>query len=77
MNRLALVGAALAEWGQGVRLGGLTSRGLGRARLERQEVAEVNYTDPTQLANFLIRREMTLKNDLLSTCLEQWFSGKG
>lgn len=74
---LALVGAALAEWGQGVRLGGLTSRGLGRARLESQEVAEVNYADPKQLANYLIKREMTSNNGLLSTCLEQWISGKG
>jgi CRISPR-associated RAMP protein (TIGR02581 family) len=53
---LALLGAALFEWNDGSSLGGFTSRGLGRFRLEEIEVWGVDFADATQLRNYLTQR---------------------
>ncbi len=51
---LALLGAALFEWHAGGSIGGFTSRGLGRFRLEHVQFAGVDMSDPTQRKKFLI-----------------------
>ncbi len=56
---LALVGAVLAEWNHGVRLGGKTSRGLGLALLDDLDVRQVDYTNPDQRLTFFLERKMT------------------
>jgi CRISPR-associated RAMP protein (TIGR02581 family) len=58
-TELALVGAVLAEWNHGVRLGGKTSRGLGLARLDSLDLSQVDYTDPDQRLAFFLERKMT------------------
>ncbi|MCP4687954.1 MAG: CRISPR-associated RAMP protein, partial [Desulfobacterales bacterium] len=58
-NDLALIAAVIAEWEYGFRLGGFTSRGLGRVRLTETNVTQVDYKDPEQLKAYLINREMS------------------
>lgn len=50
---LALLGAALFEWHAGSSIGGFTSRGLGRFRLENVGFAGVDMSDPAQRMKFL------------------------
>ncbi|MGA2404104.1 MAG: CRISPR-associated RAMP protein Csx7, partial [Syntrophobacteraceae bacterium] len=54
-EELALVGAVLAEWENGFRLGGFTSRGLGKVKLDERIVEMLDYTDPEQLRNYLLK----------------------
>jgi CRISPR/Cas system CSM-associated protein Csm3 (group 7 of RAMP superfamily) len=53
---LALLGAALFEWNDGASLGGFTSRGLGRFRLDNLELWGVDFTNATQLGKYLTSR---------------------
>ena len=50
---VALLGAALFEWHAGSSIGGFTSRGLGRFRLEDIQLAGVDMTDSEQRVKFL------------------------
>ncbi len=77
-NELALIGAALAEWEMGFRIGGFTSRGLGWVRLEHPTteqsgymVESVDYSDTRQLQEFLLHKKMTATETLLKDCLEK------
>ena len=45
---LALLGAALIDWSEGVSLGGFTTRGLGRAAFQVEEVLHVDLEDAKQ-----------------------------
>ncbi|OQX24704.1 MAG: CRISPR-associated RAMP protein [Desulfobacteraceae bacterium IS3] len=74
-HELALVGAALAEWENGFRLGGFTSRGLGKVSLTNKKVEETDYSNPDQLKNYLLSREMTDAGSLLEDHLEQVLNG--
>lgn len=74
---LALVGAVTAEWEQGFRLGGFTSRGLGRAKLTDISVRQVDYTSPDQLRSYLLEKQMTGVPNLLKDALEKVLSEKG
>lgn len=51
----ALLGAALFEWAAGSSLGGFTSRGLGRFRLEEIEVRGVDFDNPRERMQYLTR----------------------
>lgn len=66
---LALVAAVLAEWENGFRIGGFTSRGLGRVRLQSTRVMEVNLRDADQRTAYLLKREMTPADDLLTDAI--------
>lgn len=68
---LALVGAVLAEWRQGFRIGGFTSRGLGKVKLLDPTISRVNYRDPSQLKEYLLNRRMSESPDLLNDCLSR------
>ena len=50
---LALVGAALFDWSAGSSLGGFTSRGLGRFRLDEVKVRGVDFGKPAERARYL------------------------
>lgn len=50
---MALLGVALFEWHAGSSLGGFTSRGLGRFRLEDIKFSGVDMNDPAQRVKFL------------------------
>ncbi|CAN2041392.1 CRISPR-associated protein Csm3 [Candidatus Magnetomoraceae bacterium gMMP-15] len=63
----AIVGAALAEWENGFRLGGFTSRGLGKVRFLDKKIDQIDYSDPNQLKTYLIERKMTEADDSLFT----------
>ena len=56
---IALLGVALFEWHAGSSLGGFTSRGLGRFRLEDIKVSGVDMSDPGQRVKFLTATEDT------------------
>jgi CRISPR-associated RAMP protein (TIGR02581 family) len=51
----ALLGAALFDWHAGSSLGGFTSRGLGRFRLEKVTLHGVNLDDPHERLNYLTK----------------------
>ncbi|GIW82519.1 MAG: CRISPR-associated RAMP protein [Gemmatales bacterium] len=51
----ALFGAALFEWAAGSSLGGFTSRGLGRFRLEDIEIRGVDFDNPKERVQYLTR----------------------
>ncbi len=72
---LALIAAVIAEWEHGFRLGGFTSRGLGRVRLTQTKAEQVDYTDHEQLKSYLINREMTSADTLLKESLNTVLSG--
>ena len=50
---MVLLGAALFEWHAGSSIGGFTSRGLGRFRLENIQLTGVDMTDIEQRMKFL------------------------
>ncbi|MFW6242441.1 MAG: CRISPR-associated RAMP protein Csx7 [Thermodesulfobacteriota bacterium] len=66
---LALVAAVLAEWDNGFRIGGFTSRGLGRVRLHDTQVMKVDLRDADQRTAYLLKREMTPADDLLTDAI--------
>ena len=74
-SELALIGAVFCEWENVFRLGGFTSRGLGKARLSDKTVEEVNYADPDQLKTYLLERKMTPADDLFERSLKSFFEG--
>lgn len=76
-KELALVGAVLTEWESGFRIGGFTSRGLGRVRLEDKTVRQVDYTDPDQLKPYLLKREMQEAETLLTESLKKLLNNQG
>jgi CRISPR-associated RAMP protein (TIGR02581 family) len=76
-KELALVGAVLTEWEAGFRIGGFTSRGLGRVRLEDKTVRQVDYTDPDQLKQYLLKREMQEAETLLTESLKRMLNHQG
>lgn len=76
-KELALVGAVLAEWESGFRIGGFTSRGLGRVCLKDKTVRQVDYTDSEQLKEYLLNREMQTAETLLSKSLERLLDNMG
>ena len=76
-GELALVGSVLAEWENGFRLGGFTSRGLGRVRLMDIKVGQVDYSNPDQLKAYLMTRQMTEADSLLNNCLHQALDKQG
>jgi CRISPR-associated RAMP protein (TIGR02581 family) len=66
---LALVAAVLAEWESGFRIGGFTSRGLGRVTLRDTQAKAVDFREASQRNAFLLKREMTPAADLLNNAL--------
>jgi CRISPR-associated RAMP protein (TIGR02581 family) len=74
-KELALTGAVIAEWENGFRLGGFTSRGLGKVRLTETKTEEVDYKNPEQLKSYLLHRKMTPADNLLSEKLERVLGG--
>ena len=65
---LALLGAAVFEWHAGSSIGGFTSRGLGRFRLENIQLAEVNLKCSDQRVKFLT----TVDAQKRFTVLDDW-----
>lgn len=74
-NDLALVGSVLTEWETGFRLGGFTSRGLGKVQCVDLKIEQIDYNDIDQLKNYLLRRTMTptgrsIFDNALTMCLQ-------
>lgn len=74
---LSLVGAVIAEWRSGFRIGGFTSRGLGRIVLTETRIEQVNYQDKAQLQDYLIKRKMHPADNLLSDALQKALNAQG
>lgn len=74
---LALIGAVVAEWEQGFRIGGFSSRGLGLARFTDVAVRAVDYSDREQFKAYLLKKEMTPVQQLLQEAINHQLSGKG
>lgn len=47
-GELALIGAALMDWADGVSVGGFTSRGLGRASFANERLQHVDFSNARQ-----------------------------
>ncbi len=73
---LALTGAVLGEWENGFRLGGFTSRGLGKVRFAEKKVEQTDYANAEQLEAYLIHHKMTPADTLLNDCLELFLKGE-
>ncbi len=73
-NELAIVAAALGEWENGFRIGGFTSRGLGKARFTDKKVESVDYTQKDQFLDYLISQKMQSADALLDDTLAQALS---
>lgn len=71
----ALIAAVLAEWEIGFRLGGFTSRGLGRVKLTNKQIEYLDYGNLEQLRQYLISRTMTRDDAHLESCLRDLLSG--
>ena len=54
---LALMGAALMDWSDGVSVGGFTSRGLGRAEFTISKLLAIDFTDAQQRLKWLTSRD--------------------
>lgn len=74
---LALVAAVIAEWEAGCRIGGFTSRGLGRAKLEKIAVSTVDYGNAEHLKSYLLRRQMQPTPELLNDSLKKVLDARG
>jgi CRISPR-associated protein Csm3 len=74
---LAILAAVIAEWKNGFRLGGFTSRGLGHVVLEGIHIGGVDYRDPEQLKDYLIKRAMRPCDDLLENALQEALTVQG
>lgn len=71
---LALVAGALGEWENGFRLGGFTSRGLGRVAFSGKKVQSVEYSNKNQLLDYLISQKMADTPQLLDKSLEKYLN---
>lgn len=71
---LAIVAAVIAEWENGFRLGGFTSRGLGKVRLLNKKVSQLDYADPKQLKEYLLKQKMGEDDSLLKGSLSRILS---
>ncbi len=76
-GELALLGGVIAEWQNGFRLGGFTSRGLGRALLTEVKVTDIDYSKSSHLKDYLLQRRMQPADHLLSDALEQALNQQG
>lgn len=76
-QEIALVAAVIGEWENGFRLGGFTSRGLGRVRFIDTKVMELDYTDKNALLAYLMEKKMPNAPDLLTTALAVTLSSQG
>ncbi|MDA3898205.1 MAG: CRISPR-associated RAMP protein Csx7 [Desulfobacteraceae bacterium] len=76
-RELPLIAAVLAEWESGFRLGGFTSRGLGRVKLTDKKVESVDYTDFDQLKSYLLTKQMAEAGSLLEDSLESMLRVEG
>jgi len=74
---LSLVGAVIAEWQSGFRIGGFTSRGLGRTVLTETRIEQVDYRNTAQLQDYLIKRKMHPADNLLSDALQNTLNSQG
>ncbi|MCR4289103.1 MAG: CRISPR-associated RAMP protein Csx7 [Candidatus Scalindua sp.] len=72
-NEIALIAAVISEWENDFRIGGFTSRGLGKGKLTLDKVETLDYSDPEQLKDYLINKNMkqnkTFFNDRLELAL--------
>lgn len=73
-EELAIVGAVLAEWQSGFRIGGFTSRGLGQVVLTEVKTEQVDYKDPGHLKDYLLKRSMQKADNLLDDALQKVLS---
>lgn len=76
-REFALVAAVIAEWQSGFRLGGFTSRGLGRVVLTKVKIERVDYSDSDQLKEYLLKRKMQPADTLLADALQQFLEQQG
>ncbi|MBI2840797.1 MAG: CRISPR-associated RAMP protein [Acidobacteria bacterium] len=74
---VALVAAVVAEWEVGCRIGGFTSRGLGRAKLKDVAVSTVDYGNAEHLRAYLIDRKMQETPALLNEALRRVLDARG
>ncbi|MFZ5570173.1 MAG: type III CRISPR-associated RAMP protein Csx7 [Thermodesulfobacteriota bacterium] len=76
-KELAIVGAVLSEWQSGFRLGGFTSRGLGRVVLTNIKTEQVDYRNAAHLKDYLLLRRMQPADGLLPQTLQNVLINQG
>ncbi|MBI2470385.1 MAG: CRISPR-associated RAMP protein [Planctomycetes bacterium] len=69
-NEIALIAAVISEWENGLRIGGFTSRGMGKAKLTLQKVETLDYANPEQLKNHLLNKKMEQDNSFFNNKLQ-------
>lgn len=63
-QELALIGAALMDWSDGVSVGGFTSRGLGHAKFAVSRLLSVDFTNANQRLQWLMGRTINERYQL-------------
>jgi CRISPR-associated RAMP protein (TIGR02581 family) len=74
---LAIVGAVIAEWQSGFRLGGFSFRGQGRTVLTETRIEQVDYRNIAHLQAYLLKRHMQPADALLSDALQKTLNERG
>ena len=59
---IVLIAAVISEWENGLRIGGFTSRGMGKCKFTLNKVETLDYADTNQLKNYLLKKEMKQDN---------------
>jgi len=74
---MALVGAVIADWQSGFRLGGFSFRGLGQTVLTETRIEQVDYRNIAHLQTYLLKRSMQPADTLLSDALQKTLNERG
>lgn len=61
-EEITLIAAVISEWENGLRIGGFTSRGLGKCKFTLEKVETLDYANPDQLKNYLLEKKMKQDN---------------
>jgi CRISPR-associated RAMP protein (TIGR02581 family) len=76
-KELGIVAAVVSEWQSGFRIGGFTSRGLGKGSLLNLKTEMLDYSNNSELRDYLLNRRMQSADQLLSESLEKALAGQG
>ncbi len=61
-SEIVLIAAVISEWENGLRIGGFTSRGLGKCKFTLEKAETLDYADADQLKNYLLEKKMKQDN---------------
>lgn len=76
-TEIALIAAVISEWENGLRIGGFTSRGMGKCKFTLNKVETLDYANPDQLKNYLLEKKMKQDNSFFDNKLKLASADRG